>query len=120
MSVSVLVVEDDAELGEIYCELLEYSGMQVRHVTDGQQALDALAEEVPDVLMLDMHLPRVSGLEILRHVRADVRLKNSKVIVITADALLSGVVKEEADYVLIKPFDYEHLRTLLDRISVAE
>ena len=114
---SALVVEDDEELGEIFVDLLETTGLKVERVGDGQLALDSLKQFTPDIMMLDMHLPRVSGLEILQQVRADARLQNIEVVIVTADALLSNVVRDQADFVLIKPVDYSQLNTLIERLA---
>jgi CheY-like chemotaxis protein len=114
---TALVVEDDDELGEIFSDILESSGMAVSHVTDGQMALDWLAKSSPDIIMLDLHLPRVSGLEILREIRRNTRLKDTEVIVVTADALLTTAVKEQANFILIKPINLEQLNLLINRLS---
>ena len=114
---TALVVEDDEELGEIFSDLLEASGLAVSWVADGQVALDWLAQSSPDIIVLDLHLPRVSGLEILRRVRKNPEQKHTEVIVVTADALLTTVIKEQADFTLIKPIDFNQLNTLISRLS---
>ena len=114
---SALVVEDDTQLCEIFAELFEYANMHVERTGDGQVALDMLANLTPDVIMLDIHLPHVSGLEILKWVRGEPRLANTKIVAITANILLKGVLKDQADYVIIKPPDFERLDTLMKEIA---
>lgn len=116
-SLTALVVEDEEELGEIFSDILESCGMVVSRVADGQLALDWLAQSRPDIMILDLHLPRVSGIEILRQVRSDTQNKHTEVIVVTADALLTTVIKEQADFTLIKPIDLDQLNTLISRLS---
>jgi two-component system, OmpR family, sensor histidine kinase TorS len=116
-ALTALVVEDDAELGEIFSDILESRGVAVNYVADGQLALNWLSEFTPDIMMLDLHLPHVSGVEILRHVRSDLQNKHTKVIVVTADALLTGVIKEQADFTLIKPIDLDQLNSLISQLS---
>jgi CheY-like chemotaxis protein len=116
-ALTALVVEDDEELGEIFFDVLVSYGVTVSRVADGQLALDWLAQSSPDILVLDLHLPRVSGLEILRRVRSDPQRKHTEVIVVTADALLTTVIKEQADFTLIKPIDFDQLNTLISRLS---
>ncbi len=100
---SVLIVEDNAELSSILAEVLVLEGFETETAPDGQRALDALARRRPDVLLLDMHLPKVSGVDVLRQVRASNRLTGMAVIVMTADERLSREIKTQADGVLVKP-----------------
>ena len=62
----VLIVEDDAKLSEIFSLTLQATGYQTERVTDGAVALTRLAEIVPDLLVLDLHLPNVAGPDILQ------------------------------------------------------
>ena len=114
---SALIVEDDSQLCEIFAELFEYANMQVERTEDGQIALDMLARLTPDVIMLDIHLPHVSGLEILKWVRGEPRLAHTKIVAITANTLLKDTLKEQADYVIIKPPDFDHLDALMREIA---
>ena len=116
-NLSALVVEDDNELNEIFADILQTIGIQTRQALDGRQALNQLDDSVPDLVMLDMHLPFVSGLDILKRIRSDAALKHITVVVITADALLSNIVTDQADFVLVKPVDFDQLSTLVDRIA---
>jgi DNA-binding response OmpR family regulator len=59
-----LIVEDDIELSDIFSVVLRASGMDTEIVRDGKQALGRINATMPDVVVLDMHLPNVSGLEI--------------------------------------------------------
>ena len=70
----VLIVEDDAKLSEIFALTLQATGYQTERVTDGAVALTRLSEIIPDLLVLDLHLPNVAGPDILQHIRADARL----------------------------------------------
>ncbi len=100
---NVLIVEDNAELGSILAEVLTLEGFETETASDGQKALDMLAARRPDVLILDMHLPKVSGVDVLRHVRSSLRLSGLAVIVMTADERLSRDLGKLADGVLVKP-----------------
>jgi CheY-like chemotaxis protein len=97
-------------------EILEMSGMKVELITDGAIAMQKLAVEIPDLMLLDMHLPNVSGLEILDYVRATDRLRNTRVVAITANALLTVDLMDKADLLLIKPVTFAQISELSTRL----
>ncbi|MBL8094120.1 MAG: response regulator [Anaerolineales bacterium] len=112
-----LIVEDDPDLAEIFSEALRFGGFQVEALGNGADALQRLKEIVPSVIVLDMHLPGASGVEILRQVRADSRLETTRVIASTADARLAETLEETADLVLVKPISFTQLRDLAVRLK---
>lgn len=117
----VLIVEDTRELAMVFEEALIDSDLSVEIAGDGAAAMERLAVEVPDLILLDMHLPKVSGLEVLRYVRSTPHLTNTRVIVMTGNPLLTADVADTADLVLIKPFSLAQLGGLVTRlISGAE
>ncbi|MDT4943375.1 MAG: hypothetical protein QOH14_108, partial [Pseudonocardiales bacterium] len=67
----MLVVDDDETVANVVVRYLERAGHETRLATDGRAALDAVAEELPDLVVLDLMLPGVDGLEVCRRVRAD-------------------------------------------------
>jgi two-component system cell cycle response regulator DivK len=112
----ILVVEDDSILGKIYVEILEYEGHRVTWIQDGRLALYTLRSLNPDLVLLDLHLPNVSGAEILASIRQDERLNEVKVVISTADGLQAQNLKETADLVLLKPVGYEQLAGLCNEL----
>jgi CheY-like chemotaxis protein len=110
-----LIVEDDRKLADIFSITLR-SDFEVVVATDGQTALDRLAELVPDLIILDIHLPHVSGLDILRQIRADQRLAATRVIVATADGLRGVDLQGMADLTLLKPVSPMQLHNLAMRL----
>ena len=111
-----LIVEDDESLAEIFTLTLRSVDFETETVFDGDAALDRLAEIVPDVVVLDLNLPNVSGRDILRYIRGEARLANTKIMLATADALMAESLREESDLVLLKPISPIQLRTLAERI----
>src|SRR3954464_1167635 len=109
----VLLVEDDAEIADVLRRSLRNEGYEVRTSADGVDALDAAAGFVPDLVVLDLGLPRLDGVEVCRRLRAD---RDVPILMLTArtetedrvDGLDSG-----ADDYLVKPFER---RELLARI----
>jgi CheY-like chemotaxis protein len=110
-----LVVEDDKNLALAFAEALSDAGYQTEVIYDGQAALERLAEVVPNLLILDLHIPRVKGLDVLKRIRADARLMKIRVIVATADDRTAELVGSMANMVLLKPIGYQQLRDLSSR-----
>ncbi len=116
----VLVVEDDRPLGAFLRQGLELEGHQVDWVEDGEAALVRVAETIPDLMVLDLSLPRRDGVEVLRELRD--RQYDSSVLVLTGRNNLEARVQcldLGADDCLLKPFSYSELmarcRALLRR-----
>ena len=114
-----LIIEDDEDAGVIFANALQEAGFECEIILAGDKALARLAETVPAVVVLDLELPGVPGAEILRQIRADVRLAKTHVIIATAHPDLAVGLEEKADLMLFKPVSYIQLRDLAKRIGVA-
>jgi len=112
---TALIIEDDPDLLHIFAEALEQSGFQPTTVGEGKAALELLTKTVPSVVVLDLHLPGVSGGEILQAIKADGRLSNTRVIIATADHRTAEDLRESADLTLLKPISFKQLRDLSAR-----
>jgi len=112
-----LIVDDHGDSAIIFSEAMRVAGFAVEIVHSGDKALTWLADSVPDVVVLDLCLPRVAGTEILHHIRADERLANAYVIVISADPILASGSLDQADQVLVKPIGFSWLRNLAVELS---
>jgi chemosensory pili system protein ChpA (sensor histidine kinase/response regulator) len=110
------VIEDDAEQQKIFSRAIEMAGFSVQSITNGADALACLDEEIPALVILDLHLPKFSGDEILRRIRSQERLAAVPVILATADPLLADTLREESDLVLLKPISFIQLRDLATRL----
>ena len=82
---SVLIIEDEQFIGELYTRALHKAGYQVTVIGDGPKALDAAQTNQYDIILLDLMLPNLTGIEILRALRdpARVPLIHAKIIIIT-------------------------------------
>jgi two-component system, OmpR family, response regulator MprA len=118
-SARVLVVEDDAAIADVLRRSLRAEGHEVRSAGDGAEALTAAEQFVPDLVVLDLGLPRLDGIEVLKRLRAD---SDVPVLILTARTETGDRVEgldSGADDYLPKPFEREELlariRALLRR-----
>ena len=106
----ILLVEDEQNLAEALCVILKNSHFTVDHVTDGESGLDNALSGVYDIILLDIMLPKMNGIEILKRLREED--KNSAVIMLTAkgeiEDRITGLNYGADDY-LPKPFDINEL-----------
>ena len=109
---SVLVVDDDPDVCDLVTYKLEQSGFDVRRASDGDAALREVAKKVPDLVLLDVMMPGVSGLEVLERWRSDETTAGMPVIMLTAKAQENDVERGfelGADDYVIKPFSPREL-----------
>lgn len=112
-----LIVEDDPDLIHIFAQALELSGFQTHTVTNGEDAIKMLTDIEPNIVVLDLHLPGISGSEILQTIRSNDRLNNTCVILATADHRTAEDLRDLADLVLLKPISFKQLRDLSARFN---
>jgi two-component system response regulator AdeR len=112
-----LIVDDHGDSAIIFSEAMRIAGFAVEIAHTGDEALTRLADAAPDVVVLDLCLPRVTGTEILKHIRSDERLAHAYVIVISADPILASTSLDQADQVLVKPIGFRWLRDLAIGLS---
>ena len=116
-NLKALIIEDEADLAEIYTKALQREGFETETINDGKKAIERLASVSPNVILLDLHLPQISGAAILEAIRADERLKKIPVIVTTADERQAEELVNRADLVLLKPVSLNQLRELASRMA---
>lgn len=116
----VLIIEDAPEIAEIFSEILQSQGLTTQIVSDGAVALQILKMRTPSLILLDMHLPNVSGRDVLMEIRANPDLAKTKVIAVTADALIATSIEDMADLVLIKPVSYSQIIDLSRRMIMMD
>ena len=109
-----LAIEDDRDIAELYGRVLESLGFETEILRTGEAALARLAVVAPVVVLLDLNLPpHISGRDVLHQIRADKRLAETRVIVVTGHPELAETIGDEADAVLIKPVDVGVLSDLI-------
>jgi DNA-binding response OmpR family regulator len=116
---SVLIADDEPHVVELVRVTLEDERVRVFEAADGETAL-AVAEAVAiDLVLLDVHLPDLSGLEVCRAFRANPRFANARIVMLTAAAQQEDIVRglaAGADDYLTKPFSPVRLLSLVDRL----
>ena len=115
----ILVVEDEAPIVELLRYNLETSGYSVSVATDGDEALERVAEDQPDAVLLDWMLPRKSGIEVCRELRAKAGTRMLPIILLTARGEEADRVRgleTGADDYIVKPFSPRELEARLKAV----
>ena len=115
-STKVLVVEDNKDVSLMICDILKYHiGCEVIRAYDGEECLIAVKEKVPDVILLDIHMPKMDGFQVCKILKEDEQTKRIPIIFLTAsvDDIKSRIKGLElgADDYLIQPIDNLELIT---------
>ncbi len=87
MSKTILIVEDNELNMKLFCDLLGAHGFNTIRTKDGMEALELAREHMPDLILMDIQLPEVSGLEVTKWIKEDEQLKSIPVIAVTAFAM---------------------------------
>lgn len=115
----IIVIDDDAINRDLLRARLEAAGHEILEAKDGEEGLKLLETAKPDLILLDIMMPRCDGWHVCRKVKADPTLKNVPVVIITACTQnideLRGYECGADDY-LAKPWDAAQLRSVVDRL----
>jgi CheY-like chemotaxis protein len=115
-----LIVEDDRDVVALFRHVLDVAGYHTEIVLNGKEAMDRLEASQPNIVLLDLQLPGMSGVDILSRMRADDRMRNIPVIVITAFPVYAASLPVEPDLLLYKPVDINQLSNLVQRLQVTQ
>lgn len=115
----IVVAEDDTDIAELLQMTLEWAGYRVVVTRNGEEALDAVASEAPELLVLDLNMPKLTGLDVVRRLRAEDRFRHTPMLLLTAteseqraaEAADAGVTR----YV-VKPLAPKALVALVDEV----
>jgi len=122
MSYKLLVVDDEQDVVELIEKKLSREGYEVVTAFDGAEALVKMREDNPDIILLDLMLPKKNGMEVLKEIRQDYKDRWRPVIIISAKHELDsikGCYSLEADHYLTKPCSMENiLRAISTMISL--
>jgi two-component system cell cycle response regulator DivK len=109
---TVLVVEDDQDNREMVVKVLKHNGYRPIEAVDGQEAVERVRAENPDLILLDLYIPKMNGYEVTRKLKGDQDLHHIPIIALTAHAMKGD--REEAlaagfDGYITKPIDVREL-----------
>ena len=117
---TALVVEDQEDHCVMWSEAVEQAGYSVEVIRSGDTALTWLRAEAPDLIVLNLRLPRVPGVDILAYVRSEDRMSDTRVIAVTTDSQLGDEVGDQADVLFLKPMSFHELRATAARLKPDE
>jgi DNA-binding response OmpR family regulator len=109
---NILVAEDQTDLREMIASTLQLSGHNVVAAADGQEALERAESQTPDLIILDLHMPRLNGFEVCERLKAQEHFREVPILIISSGASREQVnasLKAGAQEYLPKPFDVNHL-----------
>jgi CheY-like chemotaxis protein len=109
----VLLVEDDRDTREMYSVYLSYSGLRVAEAPSGRTALERAREQTPDVIVTDIAMPGMDGLELSRRFRADPPTRNVPIIAVSGNPT-PRAYDAGCDVMLEKPCSPDHLLHVID------
>nr|WP_220386730.1 response regulator [Frankia sp. ArI3] len=119
----VLVVDDDAVIRQLVVVNLELEGFEVHTAVDGVDALEMVRAVDPQVITLDIMMPRMNGWDVAAHLREDPSTADIKLIMLTARAQEADVKRGArigVDYYLTKPFDPDELITVVQKLAAGQ
>ena len=113
----ILIVEDDEDVRALIAHKLRRAGHEVFEAGDGQEGLAVAHEVLPDLMVLDWMMPKLTGIEVCASIRADTGMPQPRILMLTAksqDSDIALALNTGADGYLIKPF---RANDLLDRVT---
>jgi two-component system cell cycle response regulator DivK len=112
MSKRILVVEDQEDNRQIICDMLTFTDYEIMEAESGEAALEAVAKQRPDLILMDIQLPGMDGYEARRRIKADPALRSITIIAVTSYALSGEEQKARAagyDEYVPKPYSPRQL-----------
>ena len=119
---TIIVVEDEQDAAEMFAEMMRVSGFRVLKASGSAPAMQMISVEKPAAVILDIMMPDVSGLEVLRYMRRDPKLAGIPVIVVSAKSMPADIrvgMDEGAAVYLTKPVGYLDLKEAVEKVLQA-
>jgi len=115
---TVLIVEDEEDAAELFAEMMRVSGFRVLKTSSSAPAISIMNAEKPDVVILDIMMPDISGLDILRQMRVDPGLSSIPVVVVSAKSMPADIkngMEAGASTYITKPVGFLDLKEAVER-----
>ncbi len=116
---TVMIIEDEPDAAELFAEMMRVNGFRVLKSYSSTPAMNLIAQEKPDVIILDIMMPDISGIEVLRFMRREPALASIPVIVVSAKSMPFDVrtgLDAGASVYLTKPVGYIDLKNAVDSV----
>jgi len=115
---TVLIIEDEEDAAELFAEMMRVSGFHVEKTSSSTPAISMMTANKPDVVILDIMMPEISGLDILRQMRSDPELSRIPVVVVSAKSMPADIkngMEAGASTYLTKPVRFLDLKEAVER-----
>ena len=116
---TVMIIEDEPDAAEMFAEMMRVNGFRVLKMFSSVPAIPMLAHEKPDVVILDIMMPDISGLEVLRYMRREPELASIPVIVVSAKSMPGDIkngIEAGASMYLTKPVGFIELKEAVQKV----
>jgi CheY-like chemotaxis protein len=120
---TVMIIEDEPDAAELFAEMMRVNGFRVVKMFSSAPAIPMLTQEKPDIVILDVMMPDISGLEVLRYMRREPGLAGIPVIVVSAKSMprdIKSGLDAGASLYLAKPVDFVDLKQAVDQVMKAD
>jgi CheY-like chemotaxis protein len=115
---TILIIEDESDAAELFAEMMRVSGFRVLKTSSSTPAITLITTEKPDLVILDIMMPEVSGIDVLRQMRGDPALVSIPVVVVSAKSMPSDIkngLEAGASIYLTKPVGFLELKDAVER-----
>jgi DNA-binding response OmpR family regulator len=116
---TVMIIEDEPDAAEMFAEMMRVNGFRVLKMFSSVPAIPMLTQEKPDVVILDIMMPDISGLEVLRYMRREAELASIPVIVVSAKSMPGDIkvgLDAGASIYLTKPVGFLELKQAVEQV----
>ena len=115
---TILFADDDADTREMMKALLGFEGYDVIVARDGREAVESARQTFPNLILLDLELPKLNGISVAKNLKSDPRFKSTPIIMLSGHnpaTFRQQALDAGCDEYLLKPFDFSHIKELLTR-----
>ena len=116
---TVMIIEDEADAAELFSEMMRLNDFRVIKMFSSAPAIPMITQEKPDVILLDVMMPDISGLEVLRYIRREPELSAIPVIILSAKSMPSDIrtgIEAGASMYLTKPVGFQDLKNAVQKV----
>jgi len=117
---TVMIIEDETDAAEMFAEMMRVNGFRVIKMFSSAPAISLIAQETPDLIILDVMMPDISGIEVLRYIRRDPKLEKIPVIIVSAKSMPNDIktgMEAGASLYLTKPVGFLELKQAVENFT---